>query len=190
MAYPELLSKEVFQLFKSGENPFNYPTFQRVDDRNARSDVISSKEPSIIMATSGMMTGGPIIEYFRELAGDPRNSLIFVNYQVQGTLGRRIKDGEKEILLPDEDGRMRVIKVALEVHSVEGFSGHSDRSQLIDFLKNIEPKPRKIILDHGEASVIENFARYIEKDKDLRRIYKSLDILVPDVLDTIVLKRS
>jgi len=190
MAYPELLSKEVFQLFKSGENPFNYPTFQRVDDRNARSDVISSKEPSIIMATSGMMTGGPIIEYFRELAGDPRNSLIFVNYQVQGTLGRRIKDGEKEILLPDEDGRMRVIKVALEVHSVEGFSGHSDRSQLIDFLKNIEPKPRKIILDHGEASVIESFASYIEKDKDLRRIYKSLDILVPDVLDTIVLKRS
>ncbi|MEM3831100.1 MAG: beta-CASP ribonuclease aCPSF1 [Sulfolobales archaeon] len=190
MAYPELLARETFQLFKSGENPFTYETFKRVDDRNARNDIIESKEPSIIMATSGMMTGGPVVEYFRYLASDPRNSLIFVNYQVQGTLGRKIRDGAKEITLYTEDGRVEVIKVAMEVYSVEGFSGHSDRDQLISFLANMEPKPRKIILNHGEASVITEFAEALNKDKELRKILRSYEVVVPEVLDTLTLRSS
>lgn len=190
MAYPELLARETFQLFKSGENPFTYDTFKRVDDRNARIDIIESKEPSIIMATSGMMTGGPVVEYFRYLAPDPRNTLLFVNYQVQGTLGRKIRDGVKEIMMQTEDERIEVVKVAMEVHSIEGFSGHSDREQLVSFLKYMEPKPKKIILNHGEASVVSEFAEFLNKSKELKSILKSYDVIVPDVLDTLVLKVS
>ncbi|MGC9147992.1 MAG: beta-CASP ribonuclease aCPSF1 [Sulfolobales archaeon] len=190
MAYPELLAKETFQLFKTGENPFTYETFVRVDDPGEREEIIRSKEPSVIMATSGMMTGGPVIEYFKHLAPNPLNALIFVNYQVQGTLGRKIKDGAKEIMMHSEDGRIEVIKVAMEIHSIEGFSGHSDRDQLISFLTSMEPKPKTIILNHGEESVIKSFSEYLRKDGNLRNVLRNYEVIVPDVLDTLSLKIS
>ena len=188
MAYPELLAKETFQLFKSGENPFTYKTFVRVDDPGERSSIIESREPAVIMATSGMMTGGPVIEYFRHLAPNPVNTLIFVNYQVQGTLGRKIRDGAREIMLQSDGGKIEVVKVAMEVYSVEGFSGHSDREQLIDFLLSMEPKPKKIILNHGEESVITSFADTLRRDRNLRNTLKSYEVLVPSVLDSILLR--
>ncbi|MGC9009071.1 MAG: beta-CASP ribonuclease aCPSF1 [Sulfolobales archaeon] len=190
MTYPELLAKETFQLFKSGENPFTYETFVRVDDPSEREEIIRSKEPSIIMATSGMMTGGPVIEYFKHLAPNPLNTLIFVNYQVQGTLGRKIKDGAKEIMMHSEDGRIEIIKVAMEIYSIEGFSGHSDRDQLISFLTSMTPKPKTIILNHGEESVIESFGDYLRKNKGLKSILKDYEVIVPSVLDTLSLKIS
>jgi len=185
-AYPELLSKETFALFKSGENPFSYPTFKRVEDRRARLDIVEAQESSIIMATSGMLTGGPAVEYFKLMAGDPRNSLIFVNYQVRGTLGRRIRDGEREIQLPEEDGRITTTKVNMEVYSVEGFSGHSDRRQLVRFLESLPTPPKKIILNHGEPTAIASLASEIRRSRDGR--IRFAEIYTPSVLDSITLR--
>lgn len=185
-AYPELLSRETFALFKGGENPFSYHTFKRVEDRRARADIVEAQESSIIMATSGMLTGGPAVEYFKMMAGDPRNTLIFVNYQVKGTLGRRIKDGEREIQLPEEDGRITAVKVNMEVQSVEGFSGHSDRRQLIRFLESLPTPPKKIILNHGEPNAIASLASEIKRSKDGR--IRFAEIYTPNVLDTLTLK--
>jgi KH/beta-lactamase-domain protein len=185
-AYPELLSRETFALFKGGENPFSYHTFKRVEDRRARADIVETQESSIIMASSGMLTGGPAVEYFKMMAGDPRNTLIFVNYQVKGTLGRRIKDGEREIQLPEEDGRITTVKVNMEVQSVEGFSGHSDRRQLIRFLESLPTPPKKIILNHGEPNAIASLASEIKRSKDGR--IKFAEIYTPNVLDTLTFK--
>jgi KH/beta-lactamase-domain protein len=185
-AYPELLSRETFALFKGGENPFSYHTFKRVEDRRARADIVEAQESSIIMATSGMLTGGPAVEYFKMMAGDPRNTLIFVNYQVKGTLGRRIKDGESEIQLPEEDGRITTVKVNMEVQSVEGFSGHSDRRQLIRFLESLPTPPKKIILNHGEPNAIASLASEIKRSKDGR--IRFAEIYTPNVLDTLTFK--
>ncbi len=185
-AYPELLSRETFALFKGGDNPFSYHTFKRVEDRRARADIVEAQESSIIMATSGMLTGGPAVEYFKMMAGDPRNTLIFVNYQVKGTLGRRIKDGEREIQLPEEDGRITTVKVNMEVQSVEGFSGHSDRRQLIRFLENLPTPPKKIILNHGEPNAITSLASEIRRSKDGR--IRFAEIYTPNVLDTLTLR--
>lgn len=185
-AYPELLSRETFALFKSGENPFSYKTFKRVEDRRARADIIESEESSIIMATSGMLTGGPAVEYFKMMAGDPRNTLIFVNYQVKGTLGRRIRDGEREIQIPEEDGRITTIKVNMEVQSVEGFSGHSDRRQLVRFLESLPNPPKRIILNHGEPTAIQSLASEIRRSRDGRVRYA--EIITPAVLDSITLR--
>lgn len=185
-AYPELLSRETFALFKGGENPFSYHTFKRVEDRRARADIVEAQESSIIMATSGMLTGGPAVEYFKMMAGDPRNTLIFVNYQVKGTLGRRIKDGEREIQLPEEDGRITTVKVNMEVQSVEGFSGHSDRRQLIRFLESLPTPPKKIILNHGEPNAIASLASEIKRSKDGR--IRFAEIYTPNVLDTLTFK--
>ncbi|MHA1831323.1 MAG: beta-CASP ribonuclease aCPSF1, partial [Candidatus Helarchaeota archaeon] len=102
--HPEYLSKDLRQMiFHQGHSPFLADYFVQVDSSTARSE-ITEGGPCIIMATSGMMTGGPSVEYFRLLAGDQRNTLIFVSYQVEGTLGRRIQKGFRDIQMRNPEG--------------------------------------------------------------------------------------
>lgn len=91
-AYPEYLSKHIReQIFHEGYNPFLNPIFKSVANSRERQDIIDSGEPAIIIATSGMLVGGPSVEYFKQLAPDPKNSIIFVSYQAEGTLGRQVQ---------------------------------------------------------------------------------------------------
>ncbi len=169
--YPEYLNKEIKEMIYRGENPFvaDYIEIVREEDKSA----IVEDKPSIILATSGMLTGGPAVEYLRLLAPDPRNALIFVSYQAEGTLGRQIKDGMREITLsatasaPAQHpyaavgpglSRIEVLKIEMEVHSIDGFSGHSDQSELLRYIRSIKPKPRIILLNHGEPTAISRLA--------------------------------
>ncbi len=181
--YPELMSPEVRRKIHAGENPFHRENFIPVTDRTKRSE-IADNGPAVILATSGMLNGGPSVEYLKLLAEDPKNSLIFVSYQVQGTLGRKIKDGTKEISFMTPEGRLATWKINLEVHSIEGFSGHSDRKELLRFLYNVRPKPKTIILDHGEPSAIDALAKAIARQKWKLGI-PNTNIITPQVLDTI-----
>ncbi|MEM1507214.1 MAG: beta-CASP ribonuclease aCPSF1 [Candidatus Bathyarchaeia archaeon] len=181
MAYPEYLSREVRnKIINEGINPFESEYFTIVEHPSARSEIIEG-EPCIILATSGMLEGGPIIDYFQNLAHDERNSLIFVSYQIEGTLGRRIQKGAREVSIIDQDGKIRVIKVGLETHTVEGFSGHSDRRQIINYLRRIAPKPENIIICHGERSKCLSLVEF------LRRRYK-VNAMAPDILETVKLR--
>jgi len=162
-AHPEDLSNDLKdRIFYKGENPFVSDVFIRVDDKYARADIIEG-EPCIIMATSGMLMGGPALEYFKALAEDEKNSLIFVSYQPEGTLGRRIQNGLREVSLTDERGSIHIVKVKMNIKNVEGFSGHSDRRQLLRFIQNLTPKPREIIIGHGEKSKSESLVSAIDK---------------------------
>ena len=96
-AYPELLSEGLRERIYRGENPFVADCIHIVEDRDARREIVDDPSPSIIMATSGMLTGGPAVDYLKMLAGDPKNALVFVSYQVEGTLGRKIRDGMREM---------------------------------------------------------------------------------------------
>lgn len=188
-AYPELLSKELREKIYSGVNPFISDVFKVLYDRSARHEIVESEEPCIIMATSGMLTGGPAVEYFRLMAPDPKNSLIFVNYQVEGTLGRKVKDGMKEVHMVVED-KLQVVKVGLEVHSIDGFSGHSDHRQLIKYLKNLTSlglRPKKLIVNHGEPENIKKFISEISRMKSRKEIHEDLEVYYPRVLDSISL---
>lgn len=181
MAYPEYLSREVRnKIINDDVNPFESEYFTVVEHPSARSEIIEG-EPCIIMATAGMLEGGPVIDYFQNLANDDRNSLVFVSYQIEGTLGRRIQKGTQEVSIMDQDGKIRVIKVGLKVHTVEGFSGHSDRRQIINYLRKISPKPDNIIVCHGERSKCISLADF------LRRKY-GVNAVAPDVLETIKLR--
>ncbi|MBS7634628.1 beta-CASP ribonuclease aCPSF1 [Candidatus Bathyarchaeota archaeon] len=181
MAYPEYLSREVRnKIINDDINPFESEYFTVVEHPSARSEIIEG-EPCIIMATAGMLEGGPVIDYFQNLAHDDRNSLVFVSYQIEGTLGRRIQKGTPEVSIMDQDGKIRVIKVGLKVHTVEGFSGHSDRRQIINYLRKISPKPDNIIVCHGERSKCISLADF------LRRKY-GVNAVAPDVLETIKLR--
>jgi hypothetical protein len=120
------------------------------------------------------------------MAPNPNNSMIFVNYQVEGTLGRRIRDGAREIAFVNEQGKVEIVKVKMEVYAIEGFSGHSDRTQLLDYIKHIQPKPSKIILVHGEKKAITSLAREIEKRGKSLGIEEAV-VLVPNILDSYTL---
>jgi len=180
-AYPEYLSKDVRNtILNQGVNPFESEYFTIVEHPSAREEIIEGP-PSIIVATSGMLEGGPIIEYFQQLAHDKRNSIIFVSYQIEGTLGRRVQKGMPEVSIINSEGKIKVIKCGLEVHTVEGFSGHSDRRQIISYLRRLSSKPENIIVCHGEKSKCLGLADY------LRRRYR-VNAVAPDVFDTIRLK--
>ncbi|MDN5374615.1 MAG: uncharacterized protein PWP32_1380 [Methanothermobacter sp.] len=149
-ARPEYLSKDLRdQIFHMGHNPFISEIFHKVNGMDERREIVEG-EPSIILSTSGMLTGGNSLEYFKWLCEDPKNSLVFVGYQAEGSLGRRIQKGWKEIPLKDEEDKMRVYNVKMNIKTIEGFSGHSDRRQLMEYVKRISPKPEKILLCHGD----------------------------------------
>jgi hypothetical protein len=161
--HPEALSKKIRELiFHQGVNPFLNDIFVQVDSHDQREEIVEG-EPCIIMATSGMLAGGPSVDYFRLLAPDDQNTLIFVSYQGEGTLGRRIQKGWKEIQMRDREGNSQSVPVNLQVETVEGFSGHSDRKQILNFVKRVNPSPEKVLTCHGEASKCLNLASTIHK---------------------------
>ncbi len=121
-AYPEYLNKNLKNSIYQGENPFLSDIFVQVDDAEKRREIIGGSESSIILSTSGMLNGGPVLEYLKGLAGDERNTLIFVGYQAEGTLGRRIQKGWDEIQL-SADGKMVNIKMRMGTATIDGFPG-------------------------------------------------------------------
>lgn len=148
-ARPEYLSKDLRdQIFHMGRNPFISDVFHKVNGIEERRDIVEG-DPAIILSTSGMLTGGNSVEYFKWLCGDKRNSLVFVGYQSEGSLGRRLQKGWKEIPLKEE-GKTNVYNVKMEIKTIEGFSGHSDRKQLVDYVRRMSPKPEKILICHGD----------------------------------------
>jgi predicted metal-dependent RNase len=169
-AYPEYLARDLReQILYKDINPFQSDYFTNVDHPADR-EKIAAGDPAIILATSGMMEGGPAIDYFRYLAPDERNSLVFVSYQVEGTLGNRLKNGAREVSMMGRNGKVEAYKVNLRVESVEGFSGHSDRNQLFGFLKRISPRPSRVIVGHGERRKTDLFAQQVSRMFRVRTI--------------------
>jgi KH/beta-lactamase-domain protein len=161
--HPEALSKKIREMiFHQGINPFLNEIFVQVDSHEQREEIVEG-EPCVIMATSGMLAGGPSVEYFRLLAPDENNTLCFVSYQSPQTLGSRIQKGWKEIPMRNRDGQQVMVPVNLEVATVEGFSGHSDRKQILNFVKRVNPAPERVLTCHGEATKCLNLASTIHK---------------------------
>ena len=162
-AYPEYLNSQLrTQIFQQGDNPFLSDIFHRVDSSQMRMSLLDSKEPCVVLATSGMMSGGPVMEYFRAWGSEEKNGLLFVGYQAEGTFGRRLQRGLGEATFMD-GGRQVGVKVQLEVATVEGFSGHSDRVQLMNYIATLDPRPRQVVLNHGEESKIVDLATSLHK---------------------------
>ncbi|MEM2878742.1 MAG: beta-CASP ribonuclease aCPSF1 [Candidatus Hadarchaeales archaeon] len=166
-AYPEYLSQDLRErIFRADENPFLSENLVKVTGPDQRSKIIDG-EPCVIISTAGMMAGGPILEYFKHLAPDPKNSLVFVGYQAEGSLGRRIQGGWKEIPLRGNGGKVEEVKVNLDVKTVEGFSGHTDRARLLNYVRRMSSKPQKIITIHGDES------KCLDLASTLHRLYRT-----------------
>jgi len=176
-AYPEYLGREVrHSILHDGINPFQSDYFTIVEHPNVRQEIIDG-EPCIIMATSGMLEGGPVIEYFKSLAEDERNTIVFVSYQIEGTLGRRVQKGLNEVTMINSEGKLDVVKVRLRVESIEGFSGHSDRHQILNYITYLKPKPERVIVCHGEKAKCLSLANFIQRKY-------AIQTLVPATMET------
>jgi len=150
-------------LIAQGVNPFRSERFVIVKNSSHRDEAVRPG-PSVIISTSGMMEGGPVVEYFKQLAEDEKNMLLFVSYQVAGTLGRRILDGAREILIPSLEGKLEAVRVRMRVEKIEGFSGHSDHPQLLAFIKKLQRLVKNVFLVHGEPEKISLLSSSIRRN--------------------------
>jgi hypothetical protein len=180
-SYPEYLARELKQkILETDDNPFDSEYFTNIEHADAREEPMRENSPCIILATSGMLEGGPVLEYFKNIAPDSKNKVVFVSYQVNGTLGRRVLDGSKQVSMLGKEGKVEVVSVNCGVEKLDGFSGHSDYNQLMSFVQRLRPKLRRVLVNHGERSKSENLAM------NIRRTYK-LPAHYPQVQEAIKL---
>ncbi len=176
-AFPDYLSSQLKeQILREGRNPFKSDYFTVVKQHDSRDEIVEGG-PCIIMATAGMMEGGPVIEYFKRLAPWDENGLIFVSYQVAGTMGQRLQSGMGSVQTYNRDGKMEITNVNLSTHTIEGFSGHSDRNQLLSYVRKMRPTPRRVFFVHGEESKCSNMARTVSRQRGIKGYS-------PDMLET------
>ncbi|MFA6023412.1 MAG: beta-CASP ribonuclease aCPSF1 [Candidatus Pacearchaeota archaeon] len=175
-AYPDFLSQAVKGQIFMDKNPFVSDTFKRVGSSLERKEVIEGG-PCVVLATSGMLVGGASVEYFKHFASNKRNTVLFVCYQGVGSLGRQVQEGLKEYHF--ESGE--TTEINLESHKIDGFSAHAGRTELLNFIKNCKPKPKRIIINHGEVSKCLDLASTLYK-------IERVETNVPRNLETLRLK--
>jgi len=163
-AYPEYQSRQMQKLIYGGDDPFKNSIFKRIGSQADREKAWNEKS-SVIISTSGMLTGGPAIEHLKQMGEDPKNLLLFASFQAEGTLGKRIQKGWNEIPIGGNgvNGKPKTMQLKIQIDTIEGLSGHSDRNQLLNFIQDLSAKPDKVIVCHGEPSKAVEFARAVHK---------------------------
>jgi len=171
-AYPEYLRERLQdRILYQDDNPFLAEEFQQVDGGEEMRREVTDGDSAIVLTTSGMITGGPIMSWLRLLGGDPDNTLVFVGYQAEGTLGRQIQQGRDEISMNDRTGN-QADRVALNmgVETVEGFSGHADRQGLESFVDTMHPRPERILCVHGDESSTDQLSSALYQQFNMRTV--------------------
>ncbi len=156
-AYPEFLRDSIRRRVLQNDSPFTSDLFKEVPKNRAE---ILEKGRAIIIASSGMLTGGSSLDYFYRMAEDEKNTLLIVGYQAEGSLGRKLQKGVRRIPIVS-NGKTKMLDVKMRIETALGFSGHSDRKQLLAYLNGLKPRPRQIILDHGEQGKLEEFGSFL-----------------------------
>ncbi|SFS01435.1 hypothetical protein SAMN05216559_2498 [Halomicrobium zhouii] len=167
--YPEYLRDDLRdRIFDEDENPFLADQFEHVDGGDDEREAVADGEPCIVLSTSGMVTGGPITSWLEHLGPDPDSSLVFVDYQAQGTLGRRIQNGQNEIPVGGGSGRSNTVSMEMNVETVDGFSGHADRQGLENFVRTMNPRPEKVLCVHGDESATQDLSSGLYHEFNMR----------------------
>ena len=134
------------------------------------------KGPMVIIAGSGMATGGRVVHHLKEFAPDPRNTILFAGFQAEGTRGAAMLNGAKSIKIHGED-----VPVLAQIESIEGLSAHADYVQILDWLKQMKHAPRRVFVTHGEQTAAEAMVRHIEE-------VLHWDAHVPEYMEIVQLK--
>lgn len=180
-AYPEYMLPSIrSRIYHKEDNPFLSANIKQVGSNKEKQEIIDSEEPCIILATSGMLVGGSSVDYLKQLCEGEKNTLIFSCYQAAGSLGRRIMGGEREIDFSNGGNKQDIRVIKMEISKLE-ISAHSDRRELVNFISHCNPRPRKVLINHGEPSGLVDLASSIHKQF-------RVETLVPKNLDGIRLR--
>jgi metallo-beta-lactamase family protein len=163
---------------QNGDNPLDFPGLkftQSSDESRALNDMTESM---IIISASGMCDAGRIKHHLKHNLWRKESSIIFVGYQAEGTLGRRLVDGARKVKIFGEE-----ITVNAKIEMIEGFSGHADKNGLFDWMTAFNKKPGKIFIIHGEESVMNEFSAAI--NEQLR-----IDTIIPERGESYVISKN
>ena len=151
--HPELFDEEMIELVRRGESPFDFPSLKMTRTTEQSKAINHIRGTAIIIASSGMCTGGRIKHHLAHNISRPESTIIFVGYQAAGTLGRQITDGAQEVRILGHKQPVRA-----KVVRIDGFSAHADREELFRWLSGIKEPPRHVFVTHGESDVARSFA--------------------------------
>ena len=155
----EYLDKEAVELVQKGINPILFPGLIISTTSEDSKSINFDNEPKIILSASGMCEAGRIRHHLKHNLWRPECLILFVGYQAEGTLGRKIYDGAKTVKLFGE-----TINVSAQIAFLPGISGHADKQGLINWLNNFTIKPQKVFVNHGEDTVCESFSLYLKQE--------------------------
>ncbi len=167
--YPEYLRDDLRdRIFHDDENPFLADQFNHIDGGEDERQEIADGGPCIVLSTSGMIEGGPIMSWLTHVGAKSDSSLVFVGYQAQGTLGRRIQNGWDEIPMNDRSNSRGTLTLNMNIETVDGFSGHADRQGLMNFVRTMNPRPEKVLCVHGDESSVQDLSSALYHDFNMR----------------------
>lgn len=169
---------EAKNLILKGDNPFVFSNLRYVKDQKESMALNKYTFPKVIISSSGMATGGRVRHHLKHNLWDERNSLVFVGYQAEGTLGRIILNGAKRVKILGEE-----VAVKAEIYDLEGLSGHADQIMLLDWIRKIKSKPQKIFIVHGEAESAKALSEKIEEE------FK-IETIIPNIQDKFVMEKQ
>ncbi|WP_330961905.1 MBL fold metallo-hydrolase [Photobacterium sp. 53610] len=162
--FKRLWAKEAKARLDSGRHPLDFDQCTQIDEHSDHIGLVNrlkaSGEPAVIVAASGMCTGGRIMSYLEALLPDPRTDLLLIGYQARGTLGRELQNGAKAVMIHNSR-----IEVKARVHTMTGYSAHADQNDLVRFVRGIEQGPNEIRLVHGDRPAQEALAKRLRKIK-------------------------
>ena len=159
---PDCFDEKTLELIKTGDNPLDFHNliFTRNVEESKR--INETPESKVIISASGMCSAGRIKHHLKHNLWRNESSIVFVGYQAEGTLGRRLKEGEKSVKLFGEE-----IRVNAKIYSLDGFSGHADKEGIMWWLEGFEDKPKKIFIVHGEEEAAQEISIKIEEELNI-----------------------
>ena len=178
--------KEAKDYIMKGDNPLDFENLHFTHSAEESKQLNFLSEPKIIISASGMCDAGRIRHHLKHNLWKKEASIVFVGYQAEGTLGRRLLDGEKCVKLFGED-----IVVNAEIYNVEGFSGHADKPALLNWIGSFKEKPSKIFIVHGENESKEAFCIDVKEKFNIDCIIPEYDVVYEikkkDLINEVVL---
>ena len=164
--YVDLYDQESRNLIMAGDDLFNFPGLHYTKTIEESKTINNTLPPKVILARSGMCVGGRIPHHLKFNLGNFRNHLLLISYQVEGSLGRRLLAGAKQVVIDGEK-----INVKAKVSAIGAYSSHADHPKLINWLGKINnPKPQTVFILHGESPANQKLASAAEKDLKLKPI--------------------
>jgi metallo-beta-lactamase family protein len=173
--HPEMFDEEMLALLQRGESPFDLPNLKMTRTTGESKAINHIKGTAVIIAGSGMCTGGRIKHHLVHNISRPESTILFVGYQAVGTLGRQIVDGAQEVRI---FGQMHPVRA--RIAQISGFSAHGDRDELFRWISGIKEPPRHVFVVHGEPDSAHSFADFLVKQK-------SWKVSIPAYKDEVIL---